>query len=278
MAEQEEMNSMQRHKSYLWPDTLRDVHRLLENKHPDRILFLPFFHLFAVSVFIGMFFHSYFAMRGYRLFYLIAFTEWGLFITFFTFVLFLMVSLFRRQGCCKRTVNKLAYVFFEIAWTAEVVITIVFWSILAVVDSEKAKEYDTEVLIFTAETHLVPIILLSVEFTCTKIRFTRQHAFIAAIPLILYTGVSIYFALVYDIHAYPILTWKDYKSAIFGPLILLLFAFGFWSGYWIGERKYRSAMRRAVHPPEQKVEQPVVEHTEADAVGEALLLNSGAST
>ena len=238
------MTALQRFKSYMWPDTLTEVHKLLECKNPAQGLRLPVLRTVSVLIFAGILFHSYFALEGYRLNYLIAFTQWGIFITAFTFIVLLACVFINRGSSFGKFINRLGYVFFEISWTAEVVITIVFWAILVVVDFEKAHDFDWEVLAFLGETHLIPITLLALEFTSNKVRFTKSHAIFAAIPPTLYTGVSIFFSLVYDIHVYPILTWKDYKSAIFGLIITALFAAGFFSGYHIGEYKTRRRERR----------------------------------
>ncbi len=238
------MSLTQRLNAYLWPDTLRDIHQHLFNPDPVKQQSLKHYRIIAVMLFIGIYCHSYFAFEGARLYYLIAFTQWGLFLTALEFVFLVAASCARVETKSGQRVCRLAYVFFEIAWTAEVVITIVFWSILVVVDFEKAQDYDLEVLIFMCESHLMPITLLSIDFYHNQMRFSKSHAILVAIPPTLYTGVSIFFSLVYDIHAYPILTWKDYKSIIFGLLIAALFAGGFMSGYFLGETKYKRRMRR----------------------------------
>ncbi len=233
------MQSCKSLNTYFWPEALNNVHIYLECKQPERKSCLPILRLVAVIIFIAIYIHSYFAMEGYRIYYLIAFTEWGLLMTTVTFVLLLFASHIKTEGRTKQRVNCLAYVFFEISWTADVVITIVFWSILVVVDIEQARAYDFEVLAFTCETHLIPMILLAIEYYNNSVRFTKTHAVFAFTPAFLYTIVSIISSLVYDMPVYPILTWKDYKSIIFGPLIMALFAGGFLSGYLIGERKHR---------------------------------------
>jgi len=249
------MTICQKISAFLWPKHLTNAHKCLENKNPKQKSCLLSIRLTAVIVFIGIFVHSIFALEHDREYYYIAFTQWGLFMTSFTFILLLLCSFTKAPGRFCKTINCLGFVFFEITWTAEVVVTIVFWSILVVVDFDKANDYDIEVIAFMGETHILPIVFLGLEFTNNRMRFTKGHAVIAAIAPTLYTATSIVLALVFNIHAYSILTWKDYKSAIFGVIIMALFCGGFVSGYLLGECKHRRRRHRKM-PPLLEVERP----------------------
>jgi len=237
------MKYVDRIHAYFNPKSIKNVPTYLKSVAPEKSDCLKYFRVAAVCIFFGIYFHSIFAMAGTEVFYIIAFTQWGLGITALTFILLMLSSFISHETNCGLGLHKTAYLFFEMAWTAEVVITTVFWTILTIVDFEQAGQYDLEVIIFMGETHLMPISLLIIEFRHNKVRFTKSHAVFVAIPPLLFTIVSIFFSYAFNIIAYPILTWKDYKTIIFGVLIAVLFAGGFLLGYWVGERKHRSFIR-----------------------------------
>ena len=240
------MSIAQRINSFFWPETLGDIQANLSTSDPSQKESLKHFRIFALMIFAGIYFHSYFALDGSRIFYVIAYTEWGLFFTGVEFVLLTATSFFETGGILIQKLHEAAYIMFEISWTSEFVITIIFWAVLVVVDIEKANEYDLDVIIFMCESHLIPIILISIDFYRNQMRFSKRHGIFVAIPPALFSATSAFFALVYNIIAYPILTWRDYKTIVFGLLIISMFFAGFYAGYFLGERRYSKRTRRSL--------------------------------
>lgn len=221
---------------YFWPKEIDNVAAFLTNDNPTILKRLQIFRVAAIVIFICIYIHSYFEMTNEYIRLLIAYTHWGVFLTMATFI-------FSAIGCgvqfedSSHFVHKAAFVLFEVSWTSEVVITIMFWAVIAIMDSGKLKEVSYSSVLHLLECHLVPIILLSVDFAFNKMEFIPSHGFlIAAVPTA-YSFVSMLFSLKYDLHTYSILTWKDYKTFLGVALVAFFFVMGFMCGYLIGKYK-----------------------------------------
>eukprot|EP00826_Nyctotherus_ovalis_P030661 TRINITY_DN2447_c0_g2_i2.p1 TRINITY_DN2447_c0_g2~~TRINITY_DN2447_c0_g2_i2.p1 ORF type:complete len:295 (+),score=47.32 TRINITY_DN2447_c0_g2_i2:48-887(+) len=225
--------------NYFWPEDMGDVSSYLGNDDPGKLRKLKIYRAVALSLYIPLYIHSYFGMAGEYHYYVIAFTQWGLFITSLTLLSLLIGVNVDSRGTSGRLIHKLAFVLFETAWTSEVVITTVFWAILVVIAFKKVYEYNAVVIIFMIESHTLPLAMLAIDFYQNQMVFRKRHGFLVAIIPLLYAGMSILLAVKFGIHAYPILTWKDYTSLLYGGLVVLLFVLAFVAGYLIGERKHR---------------------------------------
>ncbi len=229
----------------LWTLPDSSISDYLSNKSSLRPKCLTIYRGVAAGVFFGVLFHSLFALEGYRVWYLIAYTQWGLFMTTLTFTLLFIRDLLVRRGHRALCLTRWCYVLFEVAWTSEVVITLVFWFILAVAEAQEAENYSYFLLAFMLETHSLPLLLLVGDFWHNKVRFTLWHGLFVCIPVTLYLYVSMCSSLVFNMNAYSIVTWRDYRTILFAVAVAAFFILGFFSGYFIGECKERCRLRRA---------------------------------
>ena len=233
--------------NYFWPKDMENIAAYLGNDNPDKLRRLKIYRIIALIIYIGIYVHSYFGMDGQYLYYVIAFTQWGLFLTSLSlFFLFIAVNVKGKR----KFIHKFAFVLFEIAWTSEVVITVVFWSILVVIDFREAYKYNAAVISFMVESHSLPLIMLSLDFYQSQMEFKKRHGLFVAILPTLYAGVSILLAAEFDIFTYSILTWRDYTSFLYGILFLFLFIFAFTLGYLIGERRRNRKLQLMDSPHE----------------------------
>ena len=204
------MGCSQKFNGYFWPQNMGNISEYLLSDNLSRTNCLNTFRMIAMIIFAAIYVHSYFGMDGQYIFYLIAFTQWGLIITGITFIILFICSLPRFRNSPGSFIHKLGFFFFELSWICEMVITIVFWAILVVFNHSEAKAYSWVVITFMIESHLIPMILLSIDFFQNQMEFQPRHGCFLAIIPIAYAAISIYFAFVYNIYAYPI----DRKSVV----------------------------------------------------------------
>ncbi len=153
-------------------------------------------------------------------------------------------------------------ILFEMAWSAEILITIVSWFILIAVDFKEIAKEEQESFsgfMFMAEAHTVPISVLIVEIVLNRIRFVHRHLFFGIGFVLLFGLMDMSFSYALGKAAYaPVLTWKDFKT----PLILMGFAgvlvTGFYLGYWIGEKKENAYQRKIKKMLENKKETKLI--------------------
>ena len=180
------------------------------------------------------------------------FTQWGLVLTSITLV-FLPFSYISSQPiteskdkCLRRgRMNYICLILYEMCWTTECLITLVFWCVLLPMligdISNWISNGGNAVLVYITifGAHLTPIIWLILEAIFSKFRFVPGHIWFSFGFTLLYMIVDIICTFVNGESAYPMLTYKDWLT----PLVLiaflaLLIAF-FLLGFWLHERKFR---------------------------------------
>lgn len=145
---------------------------------------------------------------------LVAFTIWGLIASILSFMLLILHSYNRKR---KKTwyhqwLWRTALLLFETAIVWEIVITIVFWSILY---------KDVKSFIFGGIDdfnmhfdHIFPVVFLLIEFSTNKYLFRLQHWIIVVFLGSIYAAFNWVYVLTTGKRIYPILTWKDAMTAV----------------------------------------------------------------
>lgn len=137
-------------------------------------------------------------------------TNWGLYLTFWYY----FAAALSYQS---RRLKQVCYVFFEVLWPINVVITLAFWLYIF------PAIYPDDYLAIDLPTHTFPVTCTMTEFFISKIVFIRAHYIY---PL---STLSIYLLLIllpYSLSQgpiYPGITFKNYITfiVIFGILVLL---------------------------------------------------------
>jgi len=181
-------------------------------------------------------FSNYFTLNSPRVFYF--YTTWGIIMTMLNFLFSFLSTYFNEDSSAKVHYHKFCYVFFEIAWTSEAVITIFFWLVLTW--TLPAEAWNIRMVLVMLLLHLYPFAMLCVDFLITKMTFRVNHVLFIMIPPILYMFLSIYLSLVHDIVLYNVvLTWKDIITLFSVILLVSLFIGVFMCGYYIGKKMFK---------------------------------------
>jgi len=234
-----------------WPKGIIDVSDCLTNDDLFISKRLRIFRVGGTIILTAIYLHSYFELSNNYIRLIIGYNYWGLLFTTMTFISLIIVSETQANDF-PRAIHKLAFILFELSWTSEIVITIIFWVITAIMDRVELKSYST--ILHTLECNLLPIVLLSIDFVFNKIEFIMSHGILLSIIPLLYFFISLFFSLKYDVHEYSILTWKDYKTFFGIALFTFFYIMGFLSGHLLG--KYKKEPTLALADVEEKIVWP----------------------
>jgi len=158
--------------------------------------------------------------------YFIYLTHWGVVLTF----LFNCVSL--ASLVCKRA-DPVAYLLFEVAWTVEWVVTLLFWTTIAPLVSLEGGD-----LVYNFVVHILPMALLLLDFSLNRILFLRDHySWVAALMLVYVLGVNLPVTLTYQT-VYPLITYDNAWTYLI-LLAAVLIAAGFFElAVYIKKRQF----------------------------------------
>jgi hypothetical protein len=147
---------------------------------------------------------------------IIYFSNWGFWTTNIYFVLVLMKF-------PDREVTKRFSHFFHTLIAMEIVITVVFWTLIY-----PSSGYPKEgKIIQNFAIHVIPIGCLLVEFLINKIHVCKKSFKYLVVVGLAYSLLNMTIVLITGKPIYPGLTWKDWRSVIFS-LVSLILQFGGW--------------------------------------------------
>ena len=157
------------------------------------------------------------------------FTQWGLFITSFAQIGLLInhyighkigitiIKTLHMTGKLRKPFL-IVLILFEVSWTSEMLITVVFW-IFLFKDTLEARGFE---FVHTVLVHVVPFVYVALDMGFNQIRFLKFHVLFPVLLLFVWGIVDIAVTFAIDQSAYPILTWHSYVSALVALLECLL--------------------------------------------------------
>jgi hypothetical protein len=169
-------------------------------------------------------------------------TLWGDFFTMIYFVLTVieMTSFyFNKKTTFFPGLWKTCHFIFELAWTYEFTIVLVFWVVLW-----PRANFDGLILFMNCQLHGGFFATLIIDILINNIEFYSNHFFYILGSAIVYVGVNMVYSLIWD-PIYPGITWKNVGSylTLIGAVILFLawflVGFYFYSRYKIRKIKVR---------------------------------------
>ena len=120
----------------------------------------------------------------------------------------------------------------------EFIITLVYWSML--LPYVLKESWGTAVMIGLSLIHAYPFLSLLIELFCTVHLMRKRHLFITIIVGIVYVVVNITVTFARGDPVYPILTWREWQSAVLVVGVVVLIIGGhmvlFWVTRWREER------------------------------------------
>jgi len=174
--------------------------------------------------------------------YVIYMTIWGLTITaiYFTLATYCQASYGDYLGKSTNavTLSKVTYVLCELAFSLEMVIGIVYWSLLFPYDKDSA--HPEWYWLFDAMLHAMTPIMILTENIFNGVKFYKRHALILTVVMVVYGGVNYAATEIRGIPVYPIMTWTSittlYYMIMSTVMGYLFFAFGYcWSNHKRGK-------------------------------------------
>ena len=124
---------------------------------------------------------------------------------------------------------------FQTALLWEVVITIVFWTLLWPYYPKDQNAF--RLFLQQSKYHLLPLVYLTVDFTFNRIYFEWSHLWVQLTIFWIYGAVNIYVTLAYY-PVYPIETWNAVGSVIAAIAINLFILLMFVGLFYLSEWKF----------------------------------------
>lgn len=112
---------------------------------------------------------------------------------------------------------------FHMAFTLECVITIMFWAVIFPTQKNtstnhlKSDDHSMKVAKFIATflLHLMPIVLLSIDFSLNKIILKKENLSYLLVTLMLYFFVNFIAVMVFGVKIYSAINYKDFASYVY---------------------------------------------------------------
>ncbi len=101
-------------------------------------------------------------------------------------------------------------ILFELALSSEVVVFLIFWTIMFPI----LEVHKQQIYFGLVADHLVPFVLLMIEFIMNRIRFSIRHLVIAAKILVIYGVVNMIYTLSKGEPIYSGIDWKSFDSFV----------------------------------------------------------------
>lgn len=130
-------------------------------------------------------------------------------------------------------IEKWLVILFELSMTFEFVITLNFWAILF--KYQEGTIYNK--ILINLAVHLVPFLLLLIEFVQNRIRFVFRHLVVAALILVGYSVINIILTLKRGEPIYPKVTYKNGISYVFLSTALVTLVVGWILLYYLSHKK-----------------------------------------
>ena len=177
------------------------------------------------------------------------FSNWGFMASTITFIMLLLAAIRPENGhgntvpTCKASHNqdwfdKAAYSMYQLAWTAQCMITGVFWffylfdnEIYASVTTTESKQ------MYHILVHTFPCVMLFIDMSVNSIYFHFPQIIFSIVFAIVYAIVAIALAYTADIVPYPGITWRNTVSLLFTIEMCLFLLNIFIAGYFFSHHK-----------------------------------------
>ena len=190
------------------------------------------FRIFALIVLFSIFIQAVYI--GSLINYVSAYTEWGLTMSIIMFILIIIVDL-----CPYYELKRLVEVFIEATFCAQVVIVVVFWTLLVpIIFFFRRKDYKLTIfrVVFNIEVHILPALLTFLEVKNSKVQFKSGDKPFMYIPLLTYGFTAFLFSYLGAISKYPVFDFKDWKTIPCCVVACLLNELGFYLGSLVNKK------------------------------------------
>ena len=186
------------------------------NQYKWQFIFRSFWLIWMLFILIAG------AIAHFNIGFYVAFTMYGVYFTTITFICLFVYSVLseRLDQNVKRILSKIWLILFTISLTWEVIITIVFWTVL----TTRIKMFDNLFYFWDDQYHIFPLLSLMIEFLTNKWKFEYIHLIHIAVWSLWYGIINLLYVLITGRVIYPFLTWKDWRSyiAVFAISITLV--------------------------------------------------------
>ncbi len=224
------------------------------------------FRIFSFFVLLTVELHSLLLLTPIQ--YFRHFTEWGLTVSFLTFILLIVKSIvdraktkIRQQDLFYKVpkeeeqisskFDKFCLIVLEIAFSAEVCITILFWGVLVPAGLHQGlyslqhdlPKFSLAIMPYWGEVHIFPLVLLTIEIAVNKMKFTRVHILFSILLNCIFIPVDIILYFIRGLPSYFIGRWDNLITPILGVMTVLTAFIAFYFGLWICEVKSRKRKR-----------------------------------
>ena len=182
--------------------------------------------------------------------YAVTFTLWGMYATIFTFIL-LIIHTMRKEEALERShtfLSNLWVIMFTLSLVWEIIITIVFWSLLY----HEFHPFSSFGAFWNHGFHILPVLFLLIDYFTNEWRLQHKHIWISLSASFVYAVFNAALVLISGRVIYPILTWKDWQSYVYiiGMIIALFIFHHFF--VWLSYKKLRESNRNDDYNCENK--------------------------
>ena len=121
--------------------------------------------------------------------------------------------------------RRLNHLWFEVTFSIQILITIVYWTVLHIQSQEYFKSRGPYFVYYMIWVHTVPMIWIGAEYLLTsQIVFLRDLKYIILFGLIYSLNNFLQTKLIEGRRPYPFMTWKSWDSLVSVGVILIFFA------------------------------------------------------
>ena len=174
---------------------------------------------------------------------MLALTTWGMALSCFFFAIGMRLSFKKDEEI--NDVNKYNFfaawkwyiVVFELTMCMNIVITIVFWAVIAA--SKDVFSRTGFFLAYTTYIHSVPLITFIIEHCIHPIPVIKRHIVIVLPIGIFYTIMNLTHAKITGKPIYPPMSWDSVASVSFGLGVVVFAVASYFFVYWINQKKLK---------------------------------------
>jgi len=161
-------------------------------------------------------------------------TTWGVHLTCLSQLLIFISSIIEHNSSRfwgERYLWRFTWVLFEILVPMNILITLVFWVFLY--PDLIGRDFKTTQKVEFFTSHSLPLIVTQIDFWVNGWMFKYSHLVIVIGFAIVYMIVNLIATFALGTPLYPIITWKDWGTAIFVPCLMILIICLFLAFTWI---------------------------------------------